>query len=165
MKKITLLTALLICAFGIAQNTASGSADVNAILVKPLSLTVETGLDFGTFTKANGAEGTVTVAAGGGRTFSHASDMQIPGETASSPATFTVDLDTGEFYSLTLAVEEQPKLDGGTTEEMVLSDLTSTISADDNQSTSFGVGGKLTIPQTQTPGTYSGKIKVTVAYQ
>lgn len=162
MKKITLILALLISAYGVSQNTESGSATVTAHVVSPIGISVDTGLDFGTFTTST-ASSTVTVATDGTRSFGD-TDMELSSYTTSSAASFTVTLDDSETYGIGLAVETQPKHTDNST--LTLGSLKHSLTGDTgNAATSFSVGGTLTVPASASAGDYSGKVKVTVTYE
>lgn len=164
MKKITLIAALLFSGMAFAQSSATGNAAVNAVVVAPISITVDSPLDFGTFT-TDDAAGTVIVGTDGARTFSDETDMLIIGETASSAAKFTVGMDAGESYGVTTTISQQPKL-GDDSATMTLSDLTSSLSSDSgNVAETFTIGGTLTVPADQAAGTYTGQVQVTVTYE
>jgi spore coat protein U-like protein len=163
MKKITLLIMFAISAISFAQTSADGIADVNAVIVKPIGITVADALDFGSFTTPETGTSTVTLAATGlDRDFS-TTDMEIASMTSFGVPTFTVDA-AGSTYGITLNVTQAPKETGGST--MTLNDLTHNLPSDgSNNATSFKIGGKLSVPSTQAVGTYTGKVTVTVTYE
>lgn len=162
MKNFTLLFLALISINCYSQNSASGTATVNAEIVNPISISVENSLDFGRFT-TSASEATVRILTDGTRTFSQ-TDMKIPSENVSGVPTFTVSKGTDETYGVALTVTQAPKETGGNT--MTLDNLEHSLDADGgNTAESFTVGGTLTVPADQTAGTYTGEVTVTVTYE
>ncbi|MDR5590217.1 DUF4402 domain-containing protein [Christiangramia sp. SM2212] len=165
MKKITLLvTALMLSAIGFSQNTQTGTADVNAVLVSPITIEKGTnGLNFGSFTKSSVA-GSVTVTPGGVRSFTQ-TDMEVSTGSTPTAADFTVTLEDGETYSVTTAVTQDPKNadDATLTLRDVITNLENETTG--NTATSFTVGGTLDVPTTAAAATYTGEISVTVTYE
>jgi hypothetical protein len=162
MKKITFILLALITGTTFAQNSASETAAVNAEIVSPLGITSSGVLNFGTFTTSESeTNATVTILANGSdKTFSE-TDMELPGDAFSVP-TFTISKSENVQYGLSLAISEDPT-DG--TNTLSLSDLTSTANAENNDSTSFTVGGTLNVPSDAAEGIYGGEVKVTVTYE
>ena len=165
MKKITFLaTVLLISALGFSQNSNSGTADVNAVLVSPITIAEGTnGLDFGSFTKSS-VDASVTVSPDGIRTFSE-EDMEISTGNTPTAADFTVTLEDGETYSVTTNVTQDPENVSG--EILTLRDIITSLDDEStgNNANSFTVGGTLDVPTTANAATYSGEISVTVTYE
>ncbi len=160
MKKITFIVFALIAGTAFGQNSDNATAVVNAEIVSPLGITSEGALNFGTFTTSVN-DATITILADGSdKTFSE-TDMELPDDIFSNP-TFTVTKSDNVQYGLDLEVSEVPT-DG--TNSLSLSNLTSTASAENNDITSFSVGGTLNVPSSAIEGLYEGQIKVTVTYE
>lgn len=160
MKKITFILFTLIAGTAFAQNSASGTAVVNAEIVSPLTISSSGVLNFGTFTTSVNDASITILADGSDKTFSE-TDMELPGDLFSIP-TFTITKSENVQYGLSLAISEDPT-DG--TNTLSLSDLTSTANAENNDITSFTVGGTLNVPSDAAEGIYEGEVKVTVTYE
>ncbi len=160
MKKITFILFALIAGTTFAQNSASGTAVVNAEIVSPLTISSSGVLNFGTFTTSVNDASITILADGSDKTFSE-TDMELPGDLFSIP-TFTITKSENVQYGLSLAISEDPT-DG--TNTLSLSDLTSTANAENNDITSFTVGGTLNVPSDAAEGIYEGEDKVTVTYE
>ena len=160
MKKITFILFALITGTTFAQNSSSETAVVNAEIVSPLGITSSGVLNFGTFTTSVNDASITILADGTDKTFSE-TDMELPGDLFSNP-TFTITKSENVQYGLSLAISEDPT-DG--TNTLSLSDLTSTANAENNDITSFTVGGTLNVPSDAAEGIYEGEVKVTVTYE
>jgi spore coat protein U-like protein len=162
MKKITFILFALITGTTFAQSKANAIAAVNAEIVSPLGIASSGALNFGTFTTSEeSVTATITILADGSeKTFSE-TDMELPGDVFSNP-TFTITKSENVQYGLDLAVSEAPT-DG--TNSLSLNALTSTASAENNDITSFTVGGTLNVPSDAVEGIYEGEVKVTVTYE
>lgn len=163
MKKIILIALLAVTGNSFAQTSVDGTADVNAEIVKPISITSSGKLDFGSFTTPETGSGVVTInPADDSRNFS-ATDMEITSLSTFGLPVFTVSKDADATYGVTVAVTDAPEETGGST--MTLDQLTTNINASGNTASSFKVGGRLTVPSTQAVGIYTGKVTVTVSYE
>ena len=151
-------TALGTPAFA-ATNTATANATVN--IVSPLTLTNNTGLDFGTVVGPFAGE-TVEVKTDNSRT---CGGLTCSGTTVSA-AKFTV---SGGTASQNLAVTVDPSVDltsGSNTLTVDLTtDLPSGVMTDTNGGAIFYVGGSLPIPAGTADGVYSGTVNVQVDYE
>ena len=163
MKKITFILIALVAGNAFAQNSESGTADVNAVLVSPISIEKGTnGLDFGSFTKSE-VTATVTVDSEGTRTFSQ-TDMVVSTGNTPTAADFNVTFGDGETYTVSTAVTQNPK--NSDSETLTLKDLTTSLSSESgNTASSFTVGGTLEVPTTATADSYTGEISITVTYE
>jgi len=161
MKKITFILFALITGTTFAQNTSTATAPVNAEIVSPIGITLDTGtsMDFGTFTKSTTAATVLLSADGATRDFSN-TDMEIVAYSNFDVPEFTVTKDASALYAVTMAVTTQP----GT--EMTLTALTHTLGANDaNDETNFSIGGTLNVPSTAAAGVQTGQVSVTVTYE
>jgi len=152
-------TALSTPAFAVATNTATANATVN--IVSPLTLTNNTGLDFGTVVGPFNGE-TVRVASDGTRT---CGGLTCSGTTVSA-ANFTVSGGTAS-QNLALTVDPSVTLTSGSNSLSVdlTTDLPTGLATDTNGGATFGVGGSLVIPAGTSDGVYSGTFNVQVDYE
>ena len=152
------VTALSTPAFAATANQASANASVN--IVSPLTLTNNSGLNFGTVVGPFNGE-TVEIATDGtpncgGLTCSgspSAANFTVSGGTASQNLKVTVDPSvTLTSASGSLAVD-------------LTTDVPTGLTTDTSGGAVFGVGGSLTIPANTADGLYSGSFNVSVDYQ
>lgn len=163
MKKITLLALLVITGASFAQTSADGTADVNAEIVQPISITSTGTLDFGSFSTPATGSGTVILnPSDDSRNFS-VTNMELTSLNTFGFPVFTVSKDADATYGVAVNVTDIPQESGGST--MALTDLTTSINNTGNTASSFKVGGTLTVPSTQAVGVYTGKVTVTVSYE
>jgi len=167
MKKITFILLALIGGTSFAQDgpaSASGTADVNAVIVSPIEINDGTALNFGTI-NGTATGGDVTVSNGGNRTFSN-SDMEITSATAITAASFNIT--AADTYSYSISIPDTV-LKGSGTDDMAVTFTHSRIGAakrvGDGTAQELLVGGTLTVNDGQTSGEYTGSVKVTVAYE
>ena len=152
-------TALSTPAFAATANQATANATVN--IVSPLTLTNNTGLDFGTVVGPFAGQ-TVRVKTDNSRT---CGGLTCSGTTVSA-AKFTV---SGGTASQNLAVTVDPSVDltsGSNTLTVDLTtDLPSGVTTNATGGATFFVGGSLPIPSGTQDGVYSGTFNVQVDYQ
>lgn len=165
MKKLLISAgALAVMAFStpaLAANTATANATVN--IVSPLSLTNDTGLNFGTIVGPFAGE-VVHVDGTGARTCP--GTLTCSGNASVSAASFTL---TGTpNQGVTLSIPDSVVLNGSVSGSLTV-DLTGDKPADPTLdsagSASFSVGGQLTIPTGTGDGVYSNTFDVTANYQ
>lgn len=160
MKKITLLAAVLFSAVSFAQNSAEGTATVNAEIVEPISITSSGTLDFGAIAQSASA-GDVQLTAGNVVSYTN-SEMEIAGTTTAVP-TFTVTIPDGLSYAVSIP---DVTLNDGASNTMTLTDFTTTLPLMTTATAgSFDLGGTLKVGASQATGSYSGTVKVTVSYE
>lgn len=160
MKKITLLAAVLFSAVSFAQNSAEGTATVNAEIVEPISITSSGTLDFGDIAQSATA-GDVQLTAGNVASYTN-SEMEIAGTTTAVP-TFTVSIPSGLSYAVSIP---DVTLNDGGSNTMTLTDFTTTLTSMTGATAeSFDLGGTLKVGASQATGSYSGTVKVTVSYE
>ncbi|HSI71307.1 MAG TPA: DUF4402 domain-containing protein [Gillisia sp.] len=164
MKKITFILFALIAGTTFAQNTAEGTATVNAYIVSPIGVSTSDNIDFGKIVRTVDG-GTVEIPTdGGARIIPAAMDIS----STSSAATFTVTAEENTSYSISIPQLELKNSDDET--QIMIVDFTHNLGEGENQSTGntveeFVVGGKLTVNGDQAVGTYSGTATVTVSYE
>lgn len=162
MKKITFILLALISGTVFAQD-AEATANVDAVIVAPLSIKVEDNMNFGSIA-ANDATGTVILNANSDAAADPASTASLV-TSARNAALFLVD--AASTYSYSIALPESVTLSNGT-EEMTLDNFTSNLGT---TSTGTGtdqllyVGGTLNVGVNQAEGAYDGDVKVTVSYE
>lgn len=152
-------TALSTPAFAATTNSATSNATVN--IVSPLTLTNNTGLDFGTIVGPFAGQ-TVRVDKLGNR---NCGGLTCSGTTVSA-ANFTVSGGTAN-QNLALTVDPSVTLTSGANSLNVdlTTDLPSGLTTNASGGATFGVGGSLAIPAGTSDGVYSGTFKVQVDYQ
>ena len=146
-------------AFAAATNSATANATVN--IVSPLTLTNNTGLDFGTVVGPFAGE-TVRIDTAGNR---NCGGLTCSGTTVSA-ANFTVSNGTAN-QNLAVTVDPSVSLTSGGNSLTVdlTTDLPSGVVTDASGGATFGVGGSLQIPSGTADGVYSGQFNVQVDYQ
>lgn len=157
--------ALGVLSFASAANAATtATATATAEVLSTLSVSADTALDFGQIAANTG--GTVTVNADS--SVSKTGALVSTGTRA--PATFTVVGSKGAIVALTLPSSAATLTRSGGTETMSLSGWNSNpngafqLDATTGSST-FSVGGTLTVANAQVAGVYSGTFDVSVEYQ
>ena len=150
-------------------SNTSEDVTVGANIAAPLILTKERDLHFGTFAAGNG--GTVTIAAtsDGNRTFNGPIEIPSLGTSDDDPESAEFELKAHPQSTVTVTVPSTVTLTGPG-DDMSVS-LNSSVggsidfSGFGGNSTTFYIGGELTVGDGQTEGSYSGDFEVTVAYQ
>lgn len=165
MKKVLIsagaLAALALSTPAFAANTAPATATVN--IVSPLTLTNNTGLNFGTIVGPFAGE-TVHVDMAGVRTCP--ATLTCSGNASVSAASFTVTGTPDQGVALT--IPNSVTLNGsvsGTLSVDLSGDKPADPTLDSAGSASFSVGGVLTIPNGTVDGVYSNTFDVTANYQ
>lgn len=164
MKKIAFI--LLAFLSGTAFGQTTGTADINAQIVSPITIKDGTVLDFGSINAAGG--GNVRVSTAGTRTFSNP-EMEIISATTPTAATFGVTAANTFEYNIHIPSTSLKRVTG--TETMNISFTHEITGETDGNATGTGneetlfVGGLLTVGADQAPGQYEGQVTVTVAYQ
>ena len=166
MKKITFILFALIAGTTFAQD-ATGTADVNALIVTPIAITDGSDLNFGSIVAAGG--GNVRVNTAGTRTFSN-NDMNVETATTISAASFNVT--AADTYSYSISIPPTVLKDAASVGvDMPVSFTHDLGGLTDGTATGTGsaqellVGGLLTVAAGQTEGAYTGTVTVTVAYE
>ena len=167
MKKFTFILFALITGTSFAQEagTASATADINADIVTPITITSnETPLNFGSIVAADG--GKVRVSTAGTRTFSN-NNMEVITSTEITAASFDVTAANEYAYSISIPSTE---LEGDGVNMPVsftydLEGITEGNGAGTGAAQTLLVGGLLTVADEQAEGTYEGEVEVTVAYE
>ena len=155
------LAALALSTPALAANTASANATVN--IVSPLTLTNNTGLNFGTVVGPFAGE-VVHVDAAGTRTCP--ATLTCSGNASVSAASFSLTGTAGQAVVLT--IPNSVTLNGsvsGTLSVDLSGDKPANPTLDSSGAASFAVGGKLTIPGGTVDGVYSNTFNVTANYQ
>jgi spore coat protein U-like protein len=165
MKKITFILLALISGTAFAQNTAEGTATVNALIVSPIGVSTSDNIDFGKIVKTE-AGGTVVIPTNGGeRVISDAMDIA---STPATAATFAVTAEENTTYSVSIP---QLTIKNTTDETQTMTvDFDHSLNEGSNSSTgntaaTFVVGGTLNVGGNQKAGSYTGTATVTVSYE
>ncbi len=162
MKKITFIVFALIAGTAFAQD-ADATANVDAVIVAPISIKVEDNMNFGSIA-ADGEIGTVILDANSNTTANATSTASLVAG-ARNAALFLVD--AANTYNYTITLPENVTLSNGT-DQMTLNNFTSSLGA---TSTGTGidqllyVGGTLNVAADQAEGAYDGDVLVTVSYE
>lgn len=153
----------LISGSAFAQES-TGTADVFAEIVTPITITGGTDLNFGSIVAAEG--GNVRVNTEGTRTFSN-TNMEVISSSAITPATFSVTAATDFAYNIYIpsTVLTGDGDDMTVTFTQDLGGETDGTASGTGAAQNLKVGGLLTVASGQTAGTYQGVVTVTVAYQ
>ncbi len=158
---VATVAALALSTPAFAANTASANATVN--IVSPLSLTNNTGLNFGTVVGPFAGE-VVHVDTAGARTCP--GTLTCSGNASVSAASFTVTGTANQGVALT--IPNSVTLNGSVSGSLTV-DLSGDKPADPTLdalgSANFAIGGKLTIPNGTVDGVYSNTFNVTANYQ
>lgn len=174
-RKIALpaLVAFAIAAFAgftatdaMAQASATDSANVNALISNPITLSNVSGLDFGEISPSFAATSLTVAADAAGTTSGDAVEV---GASAAS-AEFTVGGLSLRSYDITLPLDGTIVLtDGGAGADMAVDGFThsagGTPALGAGGSATFYVGGTLSVGADQLAGSYSSTFDVTVDYQ
>ena len=148
-----------------AQNVATGTATGSVNIVRPITITNTAGLQFGKLAQPAGAA-TVTVSPGGTVSLSGVGTV---GTQTTSAAGFNVGGDGAAVFAINVPSGTFNMLAGTSGTILVstsLSAATGTLSGSTGSagSTSFTVGGIMTLGAAQALGAYSGTFNVTVTY-
>src|SRR5690606_20670673 len=101
MKKITFILLGLISGTALAQNSASTTAEVSAVIVEPIGIVAVTNLNFGKIAAGEGSEaGAVRVHPDNSVTYSNPA-MKVPSNVVTA-ATFTISGATGVNYGINI---------------------------------------------------------------
>lgn len=158
-------SALLALPSAYAQFTASGTVNSSAVLVRTLSVSSTTPLDFGTF--APGATpGTVVMSAAGSRSATGGVTLVTTSEGSASTVSLTGTPSTS--YSVTLPSSVLLTANTGNA-AMTLNAFTTTLTGLQGSLSSaglgsFGIGGTLAVSGSQAIATYTGTFTVTLSY-
>lgn len=152
---ITAAGLLLLAASASAQSVA---ATANATILQALTLTEDVELDYGRIV-SSAAPGTATVTQGGAQ--SCAGGTTCVG--AHTAAQFTVTGTANETVDVT--VDAAYSLAGPGPAMGATSDAPLSVLIGGGGSSTFNVGGTLSVAASQTNGTYSGTYNISVAYQ
>jgi len=158
------VVALAVAGFGLMSQSAlaaTGTANASAVILTPISIANNTGLDFGDVYPDSATAGTVTVDATGARTAGGAAAL---GATPGAAAQFTVSGQASALYTITLPAAAVTLTSGANsmTIDTFTTDGTGTLDGTGNEV--INVGATLNVSANQAPGTYSGTFDVTVNY-
>ncbi|MGA9590648.1 MAG: DUF4402 domain-containing protein [Salegentibacter sp.] len=160
MKKFTFILLALISGTAFAQNSANGTAQVDANIVAPLSIESSGVLNFGTIAPKSTAQD-VVLSPANVRTIP--TGMEVAGNTTTSVPTFTVTREEGLTYKVVTASTDL-SLEGSN--DIIIKDIKTSLDGTTGRGdANFTVGGTLTIGADQDPGQYKGEVSVTVTYE
>lgn len=161
MKKITFILFALLTGTAFAQNSATGTADAQALIVQPLSVEIASELNFGAIAP-NGNEEDVVLSPANLRDIQP--DMLIPGNTTTTVPTFTIIKESSLTYKIVTSKEDL-KLTGAP--DILVKDITTSLATETTSFTAntFTVGATITVAADQPAGEYKGSVSVTVTYE
>jgi hypothetical protein len=157
-----------------AQASATATTSASATIFRPITLTKNTDLRFGTIVRPATGSDTVTIdATDGTRLLATNSAVALTSGAHVSPgrATFTVAGEGGQAFSITVPASFNMTRSGGSetiaialTASAPSGTLTGTLGSASSGSASFGVGGAMPVTSSTASGAYSGSFVTTVAY-
>ena len=156
-------TAMASSAFAQASATTSASASITVF--QPITITKVTDLAFGRVIRTSSTPTVYAVAAANGATsVTGGNGIFTSGGGTPGRATFTVNGEGGQAFNI---VSDPTVVANGNTINLVTSAATGTLSGTLGSagSTTFGVGGNVTLSSTSPTGVSSGSFNVTVTYQ
>ena len=170
MKKLTLFFAIAMIALTSktfaqpTQQESTATASSTATVITPISLTNDTGIDFGTIAVDAAAAGTVVIASDGN--YSTTGQVSVTANSTPAPATFTVSGEDTYAYTTVLPTTDITLSDEAAA-TMILNNISSNASGKiGGTAETFNVGGTLNVTAGQAAGTYTNTadLAVTVYY-
>lgn len=164
------LSSAVLAAPAMAQSTASTTGTGSITVIRPLTITKNADLKFGTVVRPSTGAGSVVVSAAGARTVAGGVVALASGDTPQA-AQFTVDGEGGQSISVTIPAtftmaNGVDSLTVTTTNNLAGSAGAQTLSnAMGSAGTlSFRVGGSVPVAATTNTGAYTGTFTVSAAY-
>lgn len=164
MKKFTFILLALISGTAFAQSTASDVADVNAEIVSPISIVAKSNMNFGSIASETAA-GVVVLKRNGVIDMASTTAAVITNAaTTTSAAQF--EISAANTYSYSIDVPDIQLTGAGDAMNVTFDhNLKETGNVSDGTAATLNIGGTLAVNANQTPGSYSGEVKVTVSYE
>lgn len=157
-----------------AQASANATTSASATIFRPITLTKDSDLRFGTIVRPASGSDTVTIsAADGSRALSTNNAVALTSGAHQSPtrATYTVSGEGGQAFSISVPASFNMTRSGGAetlTITLTASAASGTLSGSlgnaSSGTASFGVGGAMPITSSTASGAYSGSFITTVSY-
>ncbi len=157
-----------------AQASATAQTNSTVTVFRPITLTKNTDLSFGTVVRPTAGSGVVSIAAAdGARTLTGSGALLTTGQpntqAAAGRATYTVNGEGGQTFSISVPANFNMTRSGGSETITVVLTPSSTTGSLSNAlgasgSANFGVGGQIPIDSSTAGGAYSGSFTTTVAY-
>ena len=175
LSKLALALGAMVMAGGaMAQSTATGTANVGATILKPISIAKDVDLNFGKVVPG-AALGTVVLSPLAARTPSGGTTIMATQTGTVAAAQFTVTGEGAATYTLSLPESTTMALTGTPGTTMTVDEFTSDLETVEGIATLTGtaggsgtkvikVGATLNVGANQPQGVYSGTFEVTVAY-
>ncbi|MCR5875807.1 DUF4402 domain-containing protein [Phenylobacterium sp. J426] len=170
----TATVAAALASTACAQASATAQTNSTVTVFRPITLTKNTDLSFGTVVRPTAGSGTVTIAAAdGARTLDGSGALLSTGQpsTQAAPgrATYTVNGEGGQTFSISVPANFNMTRSGGSETITVVLTPSATTGNLSNAlgaagTASFGVGGQIPIDSATAGGAYSGSFTTTVAY-
>lgn len=157
-----------------AQASATSTTSASATIFRPITLTKNSDLRFGTIVRPATGSDTVTInAADGARELSTNNAVALTSGAHQSPtrATYTVSGEGGQAFSISVPASFNMTRSGGAetltitlTASAASGTLSGTLGNASSGSASFGVGGAMPLTSSTASGAYSGSFITTVSY-
>lgn len=157
-----------------AQASASVPTTSSVTIFRPITLTKDSDLSFGTVVRPLAGSGTVTISqTDGTRQLSGSGALLNTGapntQAPAGRATYTVSGEGGQTFSITVpSTFDMTRANGSETIQVVLTPSSTTGLLSNSLGTAgtatFGVGGSIEIDSNTAGGAYSGTFTTTVAY-
>lgn len=164
------LAAVAIASPALAQSTGSATGTGSITVIRPLTVTKNADLKFGTVVRPATGSGTVAISAAGARSVTGGVVGLASGDTPAA-AQFTLDGEGGQSVSVTVPAtftmaNGSESLTVTTTNNLTGSAAAQTLSnaLGSAGSLAFKVGGSVPITSTATTGVYTGSFIVSAAY-
>lgn len=157
-----------------AQASATSTTSASATIFRPITLTKDSDLRFGTIVRPATGSDTVTISsADGSRSLSTNNAVVLTSGIHQAPtrATYTVSGEGGQAFSISVPPTFNMTRSGGAetltitlTASAASGTLSGTLGSASSGTATFGVGGAMPITSTTASGAYSGTFVTTVAY-
>lgn len=154
-----------------AQASANQSTTATVTIFRPITLTKNTDLSFGTVVRPASGSGTVTISeVDGSRSLTGSGALLSTGPNAAAGrATYTVSGEGGQTFSISVPANFNMVRTGGSETITVILTPSATTGLLDNAlgsagTAAFGVGGQIPVSDNTASGAYTGAFTTTVAY-
>lgn len=170
-KLFTIVAGLTLSGQAFAQSSDAEATTATISLADPIALTEDSALRFGAVLKGSAGTSTVTIdATSGARTLDNATgsgNAALVSGPAVGRAAYSVTGEDDATFSITLSTNPTAITNGGTGSLGLALNRSGTTGTLTGGTATFGVGGVVTIDNTDTndvAGAYSANFEVTVAY-
>jgi hypothetical protein len=171
---LAILATLALSSVAHAQASSSQTVSASTTIFRPITLTKNSDLRFGTVVRpATGADVVTVAAADGARTLSTGNAVALSNGAHLAPtrAAFTVNGEGGQAFSISVPANFSMTRTGGAETLLITllstatsGTLTGTLGDASSGSATFGIGGTMPVSSTTASGAYTGSFITTVAY-